>query len=512
MNINLLNNNNTYQLAVFELYKALRVSDESSEEMQQLVSALNINIDETLNLESLVIANFPQELKKSTFKQALNICIDRILLINGGFPKNQTLGFEYYSLNKLLVLAKIMNTFSLRTASIVVAEELVTRAKKYFFLNLCFEGYRILYSASIQLGDIKSFERASGQFTKYLEYYHVEKSIEIESIKLRNLTSSSALVQKDLIAKIETTINRYSPYENIIPSFYFHYFYYHLQYLIYSYSKEHDKLYQSAKTALKWFESLKFMHLPGRVHFATIQIVYLIQIREYDQAIPIIKKNKFLLKPYSIPWYRTIEKEIIIYFHKGDFEKGVQVFFESQNKSTHVSRDRKSQSTWLLYEAYVNLLLETDSASYDGRKKRFSIQKFINNLPEFSKDKRAHNIPILIAQMLFFIVRKQYNKAIDRIESLDKYASRYLRNDETFRSNCFIKMLLEIPKNSFNQLRVERAAEKYFRRLLDSDIDLIDQPFEIEIIPYERLWAIIMNHLRPDHNYTPKKPRNPVLQ
>ena len=254
------------------------------------------------------------------------------------------------------------------------------------------------------------------------------------------------------------------------------------------------------------------MHLPGRLHFATIQIVYLIQVREYDKAIPLIEKNKFLLRPYSLPWYRTIEKEIILYFHKGDFEKGVQVFFESQNTSTHVSRDRRSQATWLLYEAYINLVLETGSATYDGRKKRFSIQKFINDLPEFSKDKRANNIPILIAQMLFFIVRKQYNKAIDRIESLDKYASRYLRNDETFRSNCFIKMLLEIPKNSFNQLRVERAAEKYFRRLLDSDIDLIDQPFEIEIIPYERLWAIIMNHLRPDHHYTPKKPRDPVMQ
>ena len=117
------------------------------------------------------------------------------------------------------------------------------------------------------------------------------------------------------------------------------------------------------------------------------------------------------------------------------------------------------------------------------------------------------NIPILIAQMLFFIVRRQYNHAIDRIEALEKYSSRYLRNDETFRSNCFIKMLLEIPKNSFNRLRVERAAQKYFERLIDSEVELINQPFEIEIIPYERLWAMIMNHLRADHHYSPKKTR-----
>ena len=505
-----MNNKNKNQLAVFELYKALRASDESSEELEQLFEALNISVH--LNAKSLNIGHFPQELKKSSFKKALDICSDRILLINGGFPKNQTLGLEYYNLNKSLVLAKILNTLSLRTAALSVAEVLVERADKYFFLNLSFEGYRIIYSVKMQLGDSRGFETASAQFSKYLSYYQIEKEIEIEFNRFHLQSAKTSSTQYNLVEQLEREIKRFSKYVNNIPSFYFHFYFYHLLYLKFTHSKQPDRVYKSAKNALKWFESLKFMHLPGRVHFASIQIVYLIQVREYDKAIPLIEKNKFLLRPYSLPWFRTIEKEIILYFHKGDFEKGVQVFFESQNTSTHVSRDRRSQATWLLYEAYINLVLETGSATYDGRKKRFSIQKFINDLPEFSKDKRANNIPILIAQMLFFIVRKQYNKAIDRIESLDKYASRYLRNDETFRSNCFIKMLLEIPKNSFNQLRVERAAEKYFRRLLDSDIDLIDQPFEIEIIPYERLWAIIMNHLRPDHHYTPKKPRDPVMQ
>jgi len=200
---------------------------------------------------------------------------------------------------------------------------------------------------------------------------------------------------------------------------------------------------------------------------------------------------------------------LLVNLHKGEFGQAVDQFFTAINKQSFVSLSPKDAQRWVLYEAYINLAIECGAAEYHGRRKRFSIQKFINDLPHFSKDKRAMNIPILIAQMLFFIVRKQYNHAIDRIEALDKYSSRYLRNNETFRSNCFIKMLLEIPKNSFNLLRVERASEKYFRRLLDSEIDLIDQPFEIEIIPYERLWAMIMNHLRPDHHYTPKTPRTP---
>lgn len=66
-------------------------------------------------------------------------------------------------------------------------------------------------------------------------------------------------------------------------------------------------------------------------------------------------------------------------------------------------------------------------------------------------------------------------------------------------------MILEIPKWSFNRLRVERATLKLHNRLVESEINLINQPFEIEVIPYETLWDIIMNELKPDHNYTPKK-------
>ena len=153
---------NNSQLAVFELYKALRASNESSEELLRLIDALNINIDKLLNIEELNLSHFPQEIKKSTFKKALYISVDRILLINEGFPKNQTLGHEYYALNKLLVLAKVLNTLMLRTAAVSVCEILVERAKKYYFLNLSFEGYRILYSAKMQLGDVKGFEHASG--------------------------------------------------------------------------------------------------------------------------------------------------------------------------------------------------------------------------------------------------------------------------------------------------------------------------------------------------------------
>ncbi len=500
-----------YHLATFELFKALRISKGPTLPEKELTAYLlkEFNVKKELSLVGL--SDIPAELGKKETKKFLNFALDHVLLMNGGFPKSRSLGLQYYHCQKLLLLAEILNTLVLRTAAIVVAETLVSKSNKYYFLNLSFQAYRIIYSAKNQLGDFKGVDLATKQFQLYLKYYELEKKIEIEFNRLQRSVSASAATNPQLITQADEIINQFEEYEGQLPSFYFHYFFYYIKYIKYSYSKKHDEVFKLAVGALDYFESLPFHYTPGKNLYSIIQIIYLIQNREYDTASFLINKTKAYLSPYSTTWYRVIENELILYFHKGDFNTAVELYFRSINKNAQVSNTNKLQDHWLLYEAYINLVLETNSATYDGRRKRFSIQKFINDQPRFSKDKRAMNIPILIAQMVFFIVRKQYNKAIDRIESLDKYASRYLRNDETFRSNCFIKMLIEIPKNSFNRLRVERAAEKYFNRLLDSDIDLIDQPFEIEIIPYERLWAMIMNHLRPDHHYTPKVPRGPIL-
>jgi hypothetical protein len=104
--------------------------------------------------------------------------------------------------------------------------------------------------------------------------------------------------------------------------------------------------------------------------------------------------------------------------------------------------------------------------------------------------------------MLFLIIKKRYNEAAERIDALGKYSTRYLLNDETFRSNCFIKMLLMIPKSGFNKTMVIRKAQPIFNRMINSEIELIDQPFEIEIIPYENLWDILLDHLSKKHHFS----------
>lgn len=122
--------------------------------------------------------------------------------------------------------------------------------------------------------------------------------------------------------------------------------------------------------------------------------------------------------------------------------------------------------------------------------------RFVNEMPLYSKDKRGMNIPILIFQILSLIYYKRYDDAIDRMEAIEKYCSRYLRRDDTFRSNCFIKMLLVIPAQGFHKSAVLRHAEKYHKMLLSMPIDMANQSHDVEIIPYEDLWEMVLESLQ----------------
>ena len=115
---------------------------------------------------------------------------------------------------------------------------------------------------------------------------------------------------------------------------------------------------------------------------------------------------------------------------------------------------------------------------------------------------------MIIAELLYNILELDYNAIEGRIYSLKEYCSRYLKkNNENYRSNCFIKMLLEIPKANFHPEAARRKAARYHQKLLNHPLEIAMQPREVEIIPFEQLWHIIIHYLR-----SPKRKRKNAME
>ena len=116
-------------------------------------------------------------------------------------------------------------------------------------------------------------------------------------------------------------------------------------------------------------------------------------------------------------------------------------------------------------------------------------------MPIFSKDKRGLNISILIVHVLFLLLRKKYDEIIDRVDALSQYKHRHLRDDASMRSNFFINMLLQVPKRDFHPRAAERHAEPWIKKLQQTPINIAEQGIEVEVIPYEALWDMVIDIL-----------------
>ena len=105
------------------------------------------------------------------------------------------------------------------------------------------------------------------------------------------------------------------------------------------------------------------------------------------------------------------------------------------------------------------------------------------------------NIPILIIQILFLIAQKRHDAVISRMEAIERYCSRYLKQDENYRCNVFIRLLLQIPKAHFHPQTVLPRAERYLKLLEQYPLQMSPQGYEVEVIPFEELWGMVWGSL-----------------
>ena len=106
------------------------------------------------------------------------------------------------------------------------------------------------------------------------------------------------------------------------------------------------------------------------------------------------------------------------------------------------------------------------------------------------------NIGILVAQLLHLLSEGKKSQFIDKVESLEQYTYKYLRNDHTLRSHYFIKILLQIPLSGFDKGTFLAKTRAYLEKMSAVPSEAANQTNEIEIIPFEKLYQMLESQLR----------------
>lgn len=202
----------------------------------------------------------------------------------------------------------------------------------------------------------------------------------------------------------------------------------------------------------------------------------------------------------SAPGSRVRFHDAALYFttliRKGDREKILALYLEVIHDKS-LKKFAPIEEQWKIRGAFVHLLIKLGKIIPDKNQLEqlpsFSVSRFLNSFNYYQQDKSGLFITIVILKIIFYLEKGNKGEIIELAEGLRQYTYKYLKNNESFRSNCFIKMLLKLIHVGFHKQRSMLHNKELHKRLINSKITLDERITEVEIIPYEDLWEIIMD-------------------
>ncbi|MFK8104886.1 MAG: hypothetical protein AB8G15_20375, partial [Saprospiraceae bacterium] len=405
--------------------------------------------------------------------------------------------------SKNMAIAKVLVTLSVRSYAIEICHKILKKALHFELTDYVIDTCFILRSHyAVREGNIKKFDYYNQLLKDHLSARIAEILAGELYLKILIPHIKKKFVKKETHEQAVDAFQQLKPYLDRSGSPYLHYIALYIESLTYSTINDYLNTIEVCKKAVYFFEQKNYNYNTAIKAFLHQQILCYTQLKMYKEGKSVIEKNLAILHPGSYNWYVSMDLHLILAIHSQEYQEAYYAFNKAINHKKFKQLNDRTKEKWVILESYLQFLAYVEKITpipADNRFRKFKMGKFLNSVPTFSKDKRGMNIPILIIHIVFMIVKKDYDGAINRIGAIEKYCTRYVRRDENFRSNCFIKMLLQIPISSFHKAGITRKSKKYLEQLQSEPLEVSRQANEIEIIPYEDLWEMILEAL--DHSF-----------
>lgn len=404
----------------------------------------------------------------------------------------------YFECNRKWAAAMVLMSKNAKSVSVSVLEDLLKQTMHFEFTELSLS---VLSSLRLHYGTIHGDTTRYRLYREMYQRHQQEWMMENETEDLyTHLVShfvNSKSTKKSLSDQAQEYFDQIKPFMAKSDSFRLHLCARLIQVMIYSSRNDYATTAEVCEDAIRFFRKKQFeSNLPLQAFYYQLIVCY-IQLQEFEKGRVVIEQYQSIFEEGSFNWYKLQELFFLLAMYTQHYSEAFELC-DSVLKKMRTANTPPVQiiEMWKIYEAYTHYLLHIGKVTAPaGYSSKFKIARFLNEIPTYSKDKQGMNIPILIVQILFSISDRNNHQSIDRIEAIEKYCSRYLKQNETFRSSCFIKALLQIPAGSFRPEVVASKAQKFIDQLRAQPLEVAYQTHETEIIPYEHLWEMAVGTL-----------------
>jgi hypothetical protein len=434
-----------------------------------------------------------QKLKDNLYNRLINT----VFFIDMRQPNFTDYQRAFHSLNKLYAAYLLLCNKGLdKDAVIDIGEGLLKKAQSYDFSEIVIGVGSILSSTYALMGKL----RKSQALHDIINYSFEAQRLEITANGYYDILVGGYTTNRAASIVIsERAMNYYQilqPQLEKYPTYRFAYFVYTFEMFAYGFINDYKNMISVCDKAIAFFEK-KGKQFNSASTFYQQKLECCIYFGLYTEGVALQPKIQSFLVDGNHNWFKNQELMIKLCFHSEQYENAYLVFRETSSHPKFKKLIGNYQEFWKVCEVYIYVCVSLgliQDLSAEEQRKKFRLSTFVNNVPGFAFDKRGMNIPIIIAQILYFLAKKDFNSVLDRIASIEKYCIRHLV-DRYFdvRSYYFIKMLLTLPDAEYNVKRVQSRSQGFKEKFEAAPENA--KNIELEIMPYETLWGLLMNLL-----------------
>ncbi|GJM31849.1 MAG: hypothetical protein DHS20C18_08500 [Saprospiraceae bacterium] len=443
----------------------------------------------------------PQDAKyrqlKSRFRKRI---LNTLFFLDINKPSNSSYNRAYYSCNRDWTLVKILLSNRAFHSAASMAKQILTIALKYRFSDIIVNCSRLLRDYCSNNKMDKDYEIYDGYIKEFSEILNAEiRSEELYQRVIMDYHKTSSRVD-GLMERINTYCNTLVSLSEQFDSPIIHYNMFLVWCMRFEIEKGYDAMLQVCTQAEQYIEDNPVYYQKEKlITFYGKKMSAHLHMKDYKMGKINAEKCLTRLPEGSESWFIFMEYYLLLAIHTENYIHALAIFNRAISSSEFKKQDALIKEKWTIFEAYLKYIIDRQkfdpSMLQKAKRKVFRVSKFINNPLQYPKEYRIFTILSLILQVLFLIEQRNYTELEERIERLKQYADRKLKKDDYFRPIQFIRLLQMLRKAKY-QIDELGNTHKYYNRLLEQPFFYRGALTELEIIPYEKLWEIVLDSLR----------------
>ena len=399
---------------------------------------------------------------------------------------------------KMISLFNLLRAKDAKLNAIAIGEKVIHTAIEYeFALEVIHLARRLRSLYALVIGDRKKYLYYHDLIIKYQRIAEAEAMAEGNYYDIISLYIKNKSTKEESVNIASTYLEDLNQVELEFETAHFFYCKTMIAISLYMGQNDYHKTLAICDESLARLEKFPVKKTSAFLSISFQKIACCIQLKLYKEGRKVILEYIEKIPEGTFNWFKMHELYLTLCLHTKSYQEAYEVY-EKATKHPKFSRFPKyAREVWKIFQSWIHFLNVAGKISKEKEKRaKFRVSKYVNEVPVFSKDKRGLNIPILISQIVLLLQQKRYDALIDRVEAIEKYKDRYLDKENNFRSNIFVRLLLEIPKRDFSFTQISRKTEKLVARLNEAPLEIANQSHDLEILPYEDTWEIILEELR----------------